>query len=83
MIIKYTNVYKGGCIVTNEDDKISKVIKMERIRKGWTMEKLAHESGINKNTISRIEKKITVPHDSTLGKILQALGLNVEDYIDI
>ena len=58
-------------------------IRHERIRKRWTQEDLARNSGLSLGQISRIEGgKIESPHFSTIAKIAEALGVSDEDLIE-
>jgi len=59
------------------------VMRRERIRKRWTQEDVARESGMSLGQISRIESgAIESPHFSTIAKIAQALGVTDEDLIE-
>lgn len=53
-------------------------LKIERVKKGWTQEKLSKEAGVCRVTISNIErngiKNIPV---STLEKLAGALGVSI------
>lgn len=53
-------------------------LKIERVKKGWTQEKLSEESGVCRVTISNIERKgIKNIPVSTLEKLAGALGLSI------
>lgn len=43
--------------------------------KGWTLEKLAEESGVNKSTICRLESGKTKPLHETVNALEDALGV--------
>lgn len=43
--------------------------------KGWTLEKLAEESGVHKATISRLESGKTKPLHETVNALEDALGI--------
>lgn len=46
-----------------------------RSRLGWTQEKLAEESGVARDTMSKLEAGVRKrPHGLTLGKITRARG---------
>lgn len=50
-------------------------LKAARDRKGWTLDALADKSGVNKSTISRLERGETVPMHGTVTALESALGL--------
>ena len=50
-------------------------LKVARDRKGWTLERLATESGVNKSTISRIERSEVEPMHATVIALEDALEL--------
>jgi transcriptional regulator with XRE-family HTH domain len=50
-------------------------LKAARIKKGWSLDRLADASGINKSTISRLERGETQPLHDTVQQLERALGL--------
>lgn len=50
-------------------------LKTAREAKGWTLERLAAESGVHKSTISRLERGETLPMHGTAHSLERALGL--------
>lgn len=55
-------------------------LKLARVKKGWTQEKLSKESGINRVTISDIERKgIEAVQVKTLRKLARALDTTVTE----
>lgn len=60
---------------------ISYRLKIERARAGLTVDDLAKRSKVDGQTISRIEKGVTEPRISTIGKIANALKIDVEELI--
>lgn len=50
-------------------------LKQARDLKGWSLERLAEESGLNKSTLSRVERGETEPLHSTVIALEDALGL--------
>jgi transcriptional regulator with XRE-family HTH domain len=50
-------------------------LKDARHRKGWTLQRLAAESGVNKSTVLRLERGDNVPSYDTVLKLESALGL--------
>jgi transcriptional regulator with XRE-family HTH domain len=54
-----------------------------RAAKGWTIDKLAEESGVSRATIIRLEQKQTTRVDfDVLEKLADALGVNASVLID-
>ncbi|MDO5437276.1 MAG: helix-turn-helix transcriptional regulator [bacterium] len=58
---------------------LGKRIQQIRKAKGLTQFKLAEIAGINEKHVSKIETGVYFPTYSTLNKILNALGMTVED----
>lgn len=54
-------------------------IRQFRAERGWTVRRLAQESGVDKNTISEAERGRRNPNPITMHKLAGALGVNVED----
>ena len=55
------------------------MLKEERLKKGYTQEKLSEMSGIDPRTILRIEKNLTIPKLDTYAKIVIALNMTNEE----
>ncbi len=55
------------------------MLKNERLKKGYTQEKLSEMTGIDPRTILRIEKDITIPKIDTYAKIVIALDMTNEE----
>jgi transcriptional regulator with XRE-family HTH domain len=51
-----------------------------RAEQGWTQQRLADESGVNKATINQIEKGRRSPNVETLEKLADALGVGIADF---
>ena len=62
-------------------ESISYRVKIERARAGLTVDDLSKISKVDRQTISRIEKGMTEPRVSTLGKIAKALNIDVEELV--
>ena len=52
-------------------------IRRLRAERRMTVRQLAEASGVNKDTISAVERGLRRPHSMTLGKIADALGVSV------
>ncbi len=51
-----------------------------RVEQGWSQQRLADESGVNKATINQIERGRRSPNVETLEKLANALGVGVADF---
>jgi transcriptional regulator with XRE-family HTH domain len=60
---------------TTEPITAGKSIKITRIKKGWTVTKLAKLSGVDRAHLSKIEAEIVSPRSDTISKLEQALGV--------
>lgn len=58
-------------------------IRIARAMKGWTLTELEKESGVQRKTISKIEKNQSKRiKKETLNKIAKALGQNISFFYD-
>lgn len=55
------------------------MLENERIRKGYTQEKLAEITELDPRTILRIEKDYTIPKIDTYAKLVVALEMTNEE----
>ena len=69
--------------ITELTIKIGIRIKIERIRKKISQEKLAEFSDLNKNTIGSIERGEISPTIETLNSIAKGLDIGLPDLVDI
>lgn len=63
--------------------KISKKIKLERIKRDLSQLELANLAGVDKNTIWKIETCQVSPTLETIEKIAQAFGMDFATLIDV
>ena len=54
-------------------------IRETRAERGWTVRRLAEESGVDKNTVSDVERGVRNPNPITMHKLAEALGVEVVD----
>jgi transcriptional regulator with XRE-family HTH domain len=59
------------------ESEIGKRIKAFRIKKGFTLEQLASQTGFTKGYLSKVEKSEKSPPVSTLGILARALGVTI------
>jgi transcriptional regulator with XRE-family HTH domain len=55
--------------------RFGKNVKAARLAKGWTQERLAHETGLATVQVSRIERGVREVRLTTLTRLLKALDL--------
>lgn len=63
-------------------NKLGKTIKIERVKKDLTQEKLADRSGLTMLTISTIELGRSAPSIITLSKIAKGLDMRLCDLLN-
>ena len=54
-------------------------LKQARLRKFWSMNRLANEAGLAASTVMAIERKNATPRLSTIEKLAKALGVEATD----
>ena len=81
MSIAYYNVQKVYCSMVGE--KISKKIKLERVKAGLTQEQLAEKAGLSRNSIQKIEQGKVSPTVDTLEKLANAFEMDFQIFIDV
>ncbi len=57
-------------------------MKVERLRRGWSQQKLAVEAGVGYADVSRIECGWLRPYPGQAEKIARALGIGVESLLE-
>ena len=63
-------------------NKISENLKKIRDKRGYSLEKVARLADLSLNTIVKIENGVNKnPTIETLGKIVKALGISIEELI--
>lgn len=61
---------------------LGEAIRSERVRAGFSQEKLAEKANLTRNYIGQIERAEKRIHLETLAKIAKALGVRVRDLVD-
>ncbi|WP_342550444.1 helix-turn-helix transcriptional regulator [Lysinibacillus sp. FSL M8-0216] len=59
---------------------LEKII-LERANQGLSAHELSLKAGLSKNVVSNMERGYVVPRLHTVGKIVNALGKRIEDFI--
>lgn len=65
----------------NTSQKFGKRIKIERIMRDWTMEKLAERSQLGTTTIANVESGAGSPTLETIEKLANALGFKIHELL--
>ncbi len=65
------------------NEKICKKVKLERIKKGFSQEKLANEANMSRNAIWKIESGMVSPTIESLEKIAKALEIDFTTLTDV
>ena len=65
------------------NEKISKKLKLERIKAGLTQEQLAEKSGLSRNSIQKIETGKVSPTVETLEKLALAFNMDFQTFVDV
>lgn len=61
---------------------LGEAIRYERVRVGFSQEKLAEKANLTRNYIGQIERAEKRIHLETLAKIAKALGIRVRDLVN-
>ncbi len=62
--------------------KIGQSVRAERVKRFWTQERLAKESGISQKALSKIETNEVEPRFSTILRIAEALGVDANELVN-
>lgn len=71
--------FTSGRLTGQERGEVETRIRQIRAERGWTVRRLAQESGVDKNTISEAERGLRNPNPITVHKLAGALGVEVSD----
>ncbi len=63
--------------------KLGLKVKIERIKKNLSQEKLAELADIDRGTLSKIERGVISPTIATLYKLSTAFKIKISDLVDI
>lgn len=58
-----------------------KILNLEMIKKGYSINQLSKKSGLGKATISRLMRNQVISRPSTIYKIAKALEINIEELL--
>jgi transcriptional regulator with XRE-family HTH domain len=73
--------FTSGRLTGQERGGVETRIRQIRAERGWTVRRLAQESGVDKNTISEAERGLRNPNPITMHKLAGALGVEVSDLL--
>lgn len=68
--------------INNLIKKFGKKIKIERIKRDWSQEKLSEVADLHPSTISSIETSKYLPGIDTAAKLANAFGLTMDQLMD-
>jgi transcriptional regulator with XRE-family HTH domain len=57
-------------------------LRVLRAERGLTLRDAEHQTGVDKDTLSKIERGLRHPHDVTLAKIARGYGVPVEELLE-
>lgn len=60
------------------NEQVARNIKVERVKRGWTQDDLARESGVSQNSIARYETGDTTPGLDQAFKLAAAFGCSID-----
>ena len=63
-------------------DAVGRNVRDARLERGWTLDQLAHRSGVSKGMVVQIEQAKTNPSIGTLSKLSDALGVPLPDLVE-
>jgi putative transcriptional regulator len=64
-------------------EKLRNTLKVQRARKDWTQEELAHRIGVTRKTVNTIENGVFIPSTYLALKMARAFGILVEDIFQL
>jgi transcriptional regulator with XRE-family HTH domain len=64
-----------------DDMEIGERLRLARIEANLTMREAAERAGVNKDSISRIERGVRPPNALTVGKLARAYGRTAEEFL--
>lgn len=73
---------KGGDFMIGTTKVDLQKITLERANQGLSAYELSLKAGLSKNVVSNMERGYVVPRLHTIGKIVNALGKKLEDFIE-
>lgn len=65
------------------DIKVLNNVRSIRINKGLSIRDLAKKAKVNKNTVDKVEKGLSIPNHYTILKISRALDMEVHEVFDM
>jgi putative transcriptional regulator len=64
-------------------EKIRNTLKVQRARRDWTQEELAHRIGVTRKTVNTIENGVFIPSTYLALKMARAFEVPVEDIFQL
>ena len=63
-------------------DTLARKLRVLRAERGWTLREAAERTGVDKGTLSMLERGIRHPHDITLARLATGYGVPAEELIE-
>jgi transcriptional regulator with XRE-family HTH domain len=63
-------------------DTLARKLRVLRAERGLTLREAAAATGVDKGTLSKIERGVSHPHDITLSRLARGYGIPVEELLD-
>ena len=58
-------------------------LELWRSRRKMSIQELADKSGVNRATVSRIERRVSKPYGQTLGKLAEVLQVDPSELVEV
>src|ERR1700683_2324586 len=62
---------------------LSRILQSRRAERGWSLDQLAHRSGVSKGVLVALEQGRSNPNLATLARIADALGVPAPSLLDV
>jgi transcriptional regulator with XRE-family HTH domain len=63
-------------------DTLAKKLRVLRAERGWTLREAAERTGVDKGTLSMLERGIRHPHDITLARLARGYGVPAVELLE-
>src|SRR3954451_13586921 len=74
------NVVERECCLMQ--DALRRKLRVMRAERGLTLREAAERTGVDKGTLSMLERGVRRPHDVTLARLAKGYGVPVEDLFE-
>jgi transcriptional regulator with XRE-family HTH domain len=63
-------------------DTLARKLRVLRAERGLTLRDAEHLTGVDKDTLSKLERGLRHPHDVTLSRVAKGYGVPVDELIE-